>query len=137
MNGEPSKPKFSLEELNKALLESFDLMQRVLLDTTYVIAGDAAKCLKEKRGLDCDGIDCVIEKRHITPFVVSTLKEWVTPDVTDKGFEYKVGNVPIRFKFIERKYDFFKYPDTVFYAPEIYKIPNQFEKYYKARFIIK
>lgn len=134
MNGEQSKPKFTVEELDKALLESFDLMQRVLLDTTYVVTGDAAKSLKEKRWLDCDVIDCAIEKRHVTPFVISTLKQFATPDVTDEGFEYKVGNVPVRFKFINRKYDFFKFADTVFHAPEIYRIPNQFEKYYKARF---
>ncbi len=126
-----------MEELNKALLESFDLMQRVLLDTTYVITGEAAKCLKEKRGLDCDGIDCIIEKRHVIPFVVSTLKEWTKADVTDEGFEYKVGNVPVRFKFIKRKYDFFKYADTAFYDPEIYKIPNQFANYWKARGLIQ
>ena len=143
-NGEQSKlstelstPKFTLEELNKALLEGFDLMQRVLLDTTYIVAGEAAKCLKEKRGLDCNGLDFIIEKRHVTPFVVSTLKDWTKSDITDKGFEYKVGNVPLRFKFVERKYEFFKFADTVLYDPEIYRIPNQFDRYYKARFLIQ
>jgi hypothetical protein len=129
MNGE----RFSREKLDFALLESFDLMQRVLLDGKYVLCGEAAKCLKEDRPLDCDGLDFVIETRYIIPEVVSTLKVWATKDLDEKGFEWLVGGVPCRFKFIDNEYDYFKYADSRMYGPEVYKIPNQFAKYWEER----
>ena len=134
-NGEESK--FSLEQLDKALLDSFDLMRRVLLETTYLVLGEAAKCIYEDKKLDCNGIDFGIEKRYLTPEVLSTLKDWTTGDITDTGFIYKFEDVPLRFKFIKRKYHFFQYPDIKFYGPETYKLPNPFKTYWKARYLIK
>jgi len=129
MSGE----RFSRDKLDFALLESFDLMQRVLLDGKYVLCGEAAKCLKENRPLDCDGLDFVIETRYIIPEVVSTLREWATRDMTEKGFEWSVGGVPCRFKFIANEYEYFKYADHKVYGPESYKIPNQWNKYWEER----
>ena len=91
-NGEEYKlkaPQYSLIQLDAALLDAFDLMQRCVLDTTFVVMGEAGKCLYEKRGLDCNGLDFAIEKRYITPEVMSTLKDWATPDVTQYGFMYE------------------------------------------------
>ena len=135
MSGEPSK--FSWAELNHALLESFDLMQRVLLDNKYVVVGEAARCLKENRGLDCDGIDVIIERRYVTPEVVITLRDWATPDVTDQGFVFQVGKVPVRFRFIDGNYDYFKFADLRVYGPEQYRIPNQWKDYWEHRDEIK
>lgn len=127
------KPTFSKEQLDKALLESFDLMQRALLDGTYVVAGDAARCLYENRGLDCDGLDFVLERRHVTKEVISMLKDWATTHVRSDGFECEIERVPIRVKFLNGKYDYFSFPDQRVYGPEIYKIPNQFERYWKEK----
>ena len=135
MNGEESK--FSQEQLDKALLDSFDLMRRVLLETTYFVLGETAKCIYENRGLDSDGIEVGIEKRYIGPEVLSTLKDWATEDIGDNGFTYEFEGVPVRVKFIKRKYHFFQYPDMRFYGPEVYKLPNPFQNYWKARFLIK
>lgn len=135
MSGEEFK--FSQEQLDKALLDSFDLMRRILLETTCIVLGETAKCIYENRGLNCDGIDLGIEKRYLGPEVLSTLKDWATQEITDNGFTYEVEGVPVRVKFIQRKYHFFKYPDMRFYGPETYKIPNPFSAYYKMRHLIK
>ena len=127
------EPKFTRTQMDFALLETFDLMQRVLLDNKFVIVGEAAKCIRERKWLDCDGIDVVIEKSHVIPEVISTLKDWATKDITDKGFEWDVNGVPVRVKFIEGKYDYFKFADMRVYGPEQYKIPNQWDKYWAER----
>ena len=137
-SGEESKaPRYSLEQLNAALLDTFDLMQRCVLDTTFVVIGEAAKCLYENRGLDCNGLDFAIERRYVTPEVTTTLKDWVKGlEMNESGFNYIFEGVPIRFKYIEGKYDYFKYADIKIYGPEIYKIPNPFNAYYKERDLI-
>ena len=140
-------PKFDQNKLDRALLDSFDLMQRCLLDTVYIVAGDAARCLKENRGLDCDKIEFVINRRYVTPEVRSTLVNYVEGSldssgypngkVTRDGFSYEFEGVPVSCKFIDRSYRWFDYADQRFYGPENYRIPNQFDRYWKARFIVR
>ena len=124
---------YSKEELDHALLESFDLMQRVLLDAAYVLVGEGARCLKENRGLDCDKLEFIIEAREVNPMVISTLKSFATPDVRDNGFNWKVGNVPLYFKFVKGDYPYFRFADYRMYGPEQYKIPNQWSEYWKHK----
>jgi len=108
-------------------------MQRVLLDTTFVVTGDAARCIKEKRGLDCEMIECIIEKRHVTHEVMSTFRNWVKGKITDDGFTYNYGDIPVKCTFIKNKYPYFNFADQKLYAPEIYKIPNQWDQYWEHR----
>ena len=146
MNG-VKKYKFTQYQLDRALLESFDLMQRCMLDSTYIITRDAAKCLKENRLLDCESLDFIIQKRYVTPEVRSTLVNYVEgsndssgyPEgkVTDTGFSYTYEGVPVTCKFITRNYRWFEYADSRVYGPENYKIPNQWDNYWKGRFLVK
>src|SRR3990167_9282819 len=137
VNGQSGQLKLPQEQLDKALLDAFDLMQRCLLDTTFIVLGDAAKCIKERRGLDCNKLEFGIEKRYLTPEVMSTLKEWVKGgQFVDNGFSYVFEGVPVRFKYITRRYRFFKNLDSQIYMPEWYKIANPFKNYWKARFLI-
>ena len=130
--------KLSLEQLNKAMLDVFDLMQRCLLDQNFIVLGNAAKCVKENRGLDGDKLEFGIEKRYVTTEVLSTLKEWVKGgQFVDNGFEYIFEGVPVKFKFINRKYHFFKNLDSKIYSPEWYKIANPFSNYWKSRYLIQ
>ena len=132
-SGEPSKPKFSKEQLDKALLETYDLMSRALLNTSFIVVGEAARCLFENRGLDCDSIDVVLERKDVTKEVVSMIKDWATTHVRDNGFECEMEGVPLRVLFVKGTYDYFTYPDQRLYGPEVYKIPNQFKRYWEER----
>ena len=126
------------EKLDKALLDAFDLMQRCLLDMNFIVLGDAARCIKERRGLDCNKLEFGIEKRYLTPEVMSTLKEWVKGgQFVDNGFSYVFEGVLVKFKFIKRKYKFFENLDSQVYMPEWYKIANPFDKYWKSRFFVQ
>ena len=114
----------SREKLDFALLESFDLMQRALLDGKYILCGEGARCLKEGRPLDCNKLEFIIEKRYVIPEVVSMLRVWATKDIRPDGFEWSVGGVPLSFKFITGEYEYLKYADARIYGPESYMIPN-------------
>ena len=131
-------PKVSQDKLERALLDAFDLMQRCLLDMNFIALGNTAKSIKEMRGLEGDKVELGIEKRFITTEVMSTLKEWVRGgQFVDNGFSYTFEGVPVKFKYITRKYHFFKNLDTKFHMPEWYKVANPFENYWKSRYLIQ
>lgn len=129
----PKLPRFSTGEIGYALIETFDLMQRGLLDNKFVVAGQVAKCMKDNRPLEADYLEVIVAKRHVTPEVKSMLMDFATKNITDDGFEWKAGNVPVRVKFLKNNYDYFDFPDRRVHGPEAYNIPNQFAKYWEEK----
>jgi hypothetical protein len=136
-SGARIKKTFTHEQLYKALIDSYDLMRRVLLENIYIAAGDTAKNIYNGMLLSGDGLDFIIEKKYITLEVLSTLREYATPSADENGFTYIFEKVPVRFKFIEKKYPFFEYPDTKMYQYEMFKIANPFQEYWKVRGLIQ
>lgn len=119
-------------ELEGALLGTYDLMTRVLLQNEMITTHDTARCIRENKWLEGDGVDLAISKRHITESVGKTLREWGC-DVHDTGFTTKINGVPVRMQFVENTYDYFKMADIRPYGAEFYKIPNQWDEYWKNR----
>ena len=134
MNG--AQPSFSTEQLDKALLDTFDLMERCKLENNYLVLGDTAKCLFEGKELEGNKIEVGIEKRYLTRETLTTLRMYADKDLTDAGLNYKFEEVPINMKFVESN-DFFRYHDVRFHGPEQYNIPNPFLEYYKVKEEIK
>lgn len=112
-------------------------MDRLL--TPYFLLGKTADCVKHDRLLEGDGIDVGIRDKSFTQYVYDILKEYfkLTPEEVNKGFEYKVGEVPVRIKVYSRNYYFFKYPDHVVYQFGTYQLPNPWEVYWKSRFLVR
>ena len=142
LDGTSKKVEFRTDHLEKALLDVDDLMIRSLLQNVYLTLLDTAKAFKDQIGLYGDGIDIGIEKRYLTHEVMSTFKSPIImkhrpSQWTDSGFVYYVGEVPVRVKFINRNYGFFRNPDVKFYLAEEYQIPNPFDNYWKTRFLIQ
>ena len=135
----PNGVSFSQEEVLKALYDLEGLMRRCLLNTSFLCLGDIGKAIKENSDFSGQELEFGIEKRYITPEVMSTLKSFCPLDTlfTDTGFVYKFGNVPVKVRFINRRYEFFRFPDQFVYWAGEYKIPNPFAKYLKARWIIQ
>ena len=134
----PQVNSMSGEQLDRAFLEVYDLMTRVLLAERFVVLGQAAECLFRNRALEGESLEFGIPKREVTPEVVITLKEWVPKgEFTDRGFSYVFDGIPIKFTYITRKYDFFKEPDVKLYMPEFYRIANPFNDYWKIKQLIR
>src|SRR3990167_2870064 len=125
--------QFKPLELESALLGVYDLMTRVLLQNEMVTAHDTARCIKENLWLQGDGVDLVIPRQKITDSVMTTLNEWVKEGLTNSGFTTKINNVPVRVQFLKNEYDYFKMADVRPFGAEFYKIPNQWDEYWKHR----
>ena len=137
--------QFSDPELREALLHVEDIMGRALLELDMVVLKDTAKSMKEGLELYGDGIDIGIDERYIIDNTIGILKvlrdaERLIPEGTEftkDGFEYEYHGVPIRVKFLHRRWPWFQNPSEAFYYTGNYRIPNPFDKYWKARFIVR
>lgn len=128
-NGVQFKPL----ELEGALLGAYDLMTRVLLQNEMIATHDTARCIHDNLWLQGDGVDLAIPYRMITDSVKKTLQEWVPDEVTDSGITTKINGVPVRVQFVKNEYDYFKMADVKPFGAEFYKIPNQWEEYWKNK----
>ena len=129
--------QFSHEELLKALYNVEDWMDQLL--TPYFLLGKTAEAVKYDKLLEGDGIDVGIRNKSFTQYVYDILKTNfnLLPEDVNKGFEYKVGEVPVRVKVYTRNYHFFKYPDIKIYQYGRFQLPNPFENYWKSRFLVR
>lgn len=137
MTNGASGQKFSHEQLYTALMDIEDLMDRLL--TPYFLLGATADCVKHDKMLDGDGIDIGIRDKSLTQYVYSILKSEknLNQEDIENGFEYKVGEVPVRIKVYKRDYSFFKYPDFKVYLYGNYQLANPFDVYWKARGLVR
>ena len=143
-NGKTLK-QFSEQELRDALVQIEDVMDRALLSLDMIMHKDTAKAMREEMELYGDGIDIMVEDRYVIDNTIGILEslrdsEHLIPagtEITKDGFEYEYRGVPIRVKFLHQRYPWFQQPDGVFYATGNYRVPNPFEKYWRARFIIR
>lgn len=127
----------SVSELNSALVELDTLMERCVCP--YMLLKDTAHGIYKNRLLFGDEIVIGFQKRQFTREMRSTLTSFLPKDAmwTDKTIKFKYGEVPVTMYIIGRNYRFFRHPDTVFYLAGQFKIPNPFDKYWKARFLIQ
>lgn len=128
--------KFSVSQMDKAIRDLHDLMERCLIPTNWVCTHETARDVKDGFQLRGDKITAVLEKKYVTEYVQSTLRSYV-PEVTDEGFSYEVDGVPVEVKFINRKYAVLKNPDFRFHMGDTFWIPNPFEPYWKVRHLIQ
>ena len=128
---------FSHDKLYPAFTTVEDLMDRLL--TPYFLHMKTAEDVKNNRLLEGDGIDVMIRDKSITQYVEDILKDEMNlmPEQIRNGFEYKVGEIPVRVKVYSRNYHFFKYPNHVVYQFGTYQLANPWDVYWKARGLIR
>ena len=129
--------EFSVDELNKALFDFEDLMERCL--TPFYVMGDSGMGIKEGFLLRGDKVEVGVKASELTDMVLSTIETYkvVKLDKEQKKWTYYVDEVPVEVTIIHRDYNFFKHPESKFYWGGNYLLPNPYDKYYKSRFIIK
>ena len=129
--------KFSHEELLKALYNVEDFMDQLV--TPYFLLMETGDCVKHDRLLSGTGIDVGMRNKSFTQFVYDIMKTNfnLTPEEINQGFEYKVGEVPVRVKVYTRNYKFFQYPDIKIYEYGRFQLPNPWDVYWQTRFIVR
>ena len=123
-------------EVRAAFRFVYDTLEGLVLINHYVLLGDAAQAVKLEDYTPIKGIEVGIQTNRLTPEVRQALKEWGYTK-TDNGWEQKIFNVPILFKEIKRKYQFFKNPDTKFFDVDEYKLPNPWQTYWQSRHLVR
>lgn len=128
-------------DVGYALRDLTDLVEKAMLP--YILLGDAARQMKDGcdgfsgNELKIDKIEWAMFERNLTPEIKSLFNTWMFEQWGDKGFKYQILTVPVYVHVVTRRYNFFELPDMVYYGPDMYKIANPFEKFWKARFIVK
>lgn len=138
---------FSPVELEEALYNATDILDRCMLP--YVLLRETARDVNAGPEVlhEADGVYIGIEERYMTPEVWSNIGTFsrnvdlhygMTDYVrTNNGFGWKHNGVPIIVQIIERDYKMIHNPDIKLFRLESYRIPNPFDKYWKARWIIR
>lgn len=127
---------FKVDELNRALFDIEDVFDRCM--TPFYVLKNTAKNIFYGQPLDGDLISVGIEKKYMTPEVMSTLNTYLAKrEETPHGFKYMKEEVPIEVTVIKKKYSFFSNPDRKFYWGGDYLIANPFDEYYKSRFLVQ
>jgi hypothetical protein len=143
------KNVFQPTQLESALFNATDILQRCMLP--FILLKDTAYDVHvgpEVMGIS-DGVYVGVQKAEMTPEAWSTLRTFAKNSTlkflsmmddykeTERGFEWKCNGVPIYVQIIKKNYTFFKRPDLKLFRLEEYRIPNPFDNYWKARFIIR
>ena len=127
-----SGPAFKPFDLHKALMDLEDLMESLLCP--FILTGETAKCVKEGTEIKTDKITAVVKSPEVTKFRLGMFR--TKGEVTEDGLKYTVGEIPIEVKFLSKKFNFLERPDTKIYKAGIYSLPNPWENYWKARFLV-
>ncbi len=143
--------KYTGEQLDAALYNVGELLGMCMVP--YILLKETAKDVAAgpERLNEGTGIYVGIPKNSVTPelkSLIRTFKDHV--DLTygnqgrivdfkedENGYSWMERGVPVYIQIIHRSYEFFKRPDFKFYRLEEYRIPNPFDKYWKARFLIQ
>jgi len=135
MNKKATSTKWSGNKPNEALRWVGDLLEWSQIP--YFLIGDTLKQVMDGQTLEVEKIEIGVKARNLTQDTKKLLKTfapWVEfGDIINLEFE----GVPIEIKLIKRNYEFFKNPDIAYYNYDEYKIPNPWERYLKARWIVK
>ena len=134
-SGKPTK-QYTHDELYAALLHLQDTMERCLLP--FMLLDDTAEQVIHETPLDVPEISVGVQQKHLTRESKSTLKSLI-PDLVDADVSlgYTHNGVPVTIWVIQRRYKFFQCPDIRFYNITHFFVPNPFQSYWKARFLIK
>ena len=131
-----SENNFTAEQLEKALLNVDDLFDRCLLGEKYFLLGDTGMSAHTNTPL-FGRIEVGIEDRYLTPEVRSTIKDYAGAEEVDGKINYAFEGVPVEIKVIKRKYKFLENPEPVIYGFEDYQLPNPYDRYFTARYLLK
>ncbi len=134
---------WTAEDVAMAVLDIYDMCERVQFN--FILLGELAKAVWEKtdRGFNADKLELAMFARQLTPEIKSLFKTW-NFEQTDYGYKYYFTpptkwdiKIPVEIHVIKRDYKFLKNPDVGFFSVDEFRIPNPFENYWKARFLVQ
>lgn len=131
-----NKVNFNPDELRLALFFIENALERV--STPFVVLGDMAYCLKYGVQLTADKIVVGVRKLELLDSRKDTFKQMLSREVKEENnkIEFEFEGIPIVVKLYKNDYTFLTNPDQVNVEYGTWKIPNNFEKYWKMRHLV-
>ena len=153
--------EFTTQQLDEALYALWAMMDTYWFE--WYVTHDTARALRDKQPLYGNKITGAIHKRHVNATFKSVIKKYlddwkrspasgdkmtvdaIIPDYTfnDKEISFTYKGVPVEVKILDRRYNFFKNPDIVYYEyggrqmADDFRVANPFSKYWPTRFIVR
>ena len=126
-------------DIERALYDVEDLFQRVMCP--FVLLGETARSVRDGEFVAGTVIEVGVRAGDLVPEILSTIHSFSNFNggfnKTSFGYEYLSNGIPVKITVINKKWKFLENPDTVFYGPAQYQIPNPFPEYYKTRFLVR
>ena len=132
----PAKQNFPSTE--PALYFVEDIMERCM--TPFVLLGQTAYNIKNNLDQDLNvPIEIGIKRQHLTEYSRNTMKMFLPPDTKwgKKAITFEHLGVLVTMKIIDKKWSFLSNPNHVYYKITQFKVPNPFDKYWKARGLVR
>lgn len=121
--------EFDQTKIIAALLHAQDVFERASIP--FIVIGNIAYQMKNNLPLSGYKVVFAVMYWHAVPECTSLLRT-IEPKIellTD-GWKIMTNQVPVIIKIIPRKFYTFLDPDTIFYAYDVWKIPNPFDEYW-------
>ncbi len=102
--------------------------------TPFVVLKETARRMKKAE--DLIGLPCLefgVIKRQLSEYAIRTFQTMLG----DNWQEGKINDVPYKIQIIKGNWKIFEYPDSIMYWGGFFKTGNPWEKYWRARFLIK
>jgi len=133
--------RFSGKEMRDALRHAEDVFDRAGI--SFFLLKEVARLVKD--GQELENLPALTLGVVSTDFggvqkrLLKTTMEYLgnSYEASDKKIEFKHKGVPIKVKVISVHRRFFSNPDNVYYDYTQFRIPNQFEKYWRMRFMVR
>lgn len=124
------------KELLDALYYMHDLFDRALVP--FFLIGITAKCAVKNEELSGDALHLGVRKLDLTQSGMNVLSILTNAEeVTEKRIIYKTGGVPVHVHIYQKENRMITNPEYVMYMYESFRVPNQFDKYWKVKHLLK
>lgn len=124
------------EELNAALLQVADYFERAVCP--FLLLDETARSVKVDSQVKGKRIDIGVKRKHLARSTGGILRMLIKDlDEGEKVWKFKVKDVPVKMKILERESKYTTNPDGVVYRFDDYFVPNPFEGYWKVRGLIR
>ena len=132
-----NKVEFSPDQLRLALFFVENLLERI--STPFVVLGEMADCLKNNKQLKADKVIVGVRALELMPTRRETMKQFMGKIIeeTNTKIVTEFEGVPVIIKLYKIDYGFLTNPDTVGVEYGHWKVPNNFEKYWKMRHLVR
>lgn len=132
---------WGVEDMASAIRDIADMSEKTMI--RFIILGDLARAIRDHDGNYVgEKVQIGFPASHLTPEIKSLFKTWKFEE-TKYGYKYFYTPpikwdiaIPVEIYIFKKHYKFFENPDLGWYRVDDFLIPNPFEKYWKARYLI-